>query len=173
MDPSIQIAKRLGISSKQVAAATELLDADNTIPFIARYRKERTAGLDEEHLRSISTMLRSFRRLEQRRSTVLRSLQSRDMLTPQLEAALHAADTLTQIEDLYQPYKPKRKTRASSARENGLAPLADLILNQAAGKGDLSSIAHRYLSRSVQSLDEAWQGARDSSHPLVYASIES
>jgi len=177
MDPSIQIAKRLGISSKQVAAATELLDADNTIPFIARYRKERTAGLDEEHLRSISTMLRSFRRLEQRRSTVLRSLQSRDMLTPQLQAALHAADTLTQIEDLYQPYKPKRKTRASSARENGLAPLADLILNQAAGKGDLSSIAHRYLSRSVQSLDEAWQGARDivaetiSDHSAIRASI--
>ncbi|MCK4725995.1 MAG: helix-hairpin-helix domain-containing protein, partial [Anaerolineales bacterium] len=177
MDPAIQIAKQLGISSKQVAAATELLDADNTIPFIARYRKERTAGLDEEQLRSISNQLRSFRSLDQRRSTVLRSLQSRDMLTPQLEAALHAADTLTQIEDLYQPHKPKRKTRASVARENGLAPLADLILNQAAIKGDLSSIAHRYLSSNVQTVDEAWLGARDivaetiSDHSAIRASI--
>jgi len=177
MDPSIHIAKQLGINSKQIAAAIELLDADNTIPFIARYRKERTAGLDEEQLRSISNQLRSFRILEQRRSTVLRSLQSRDMLTPQLEAALHAADTLAKVEDLYQPYKPKRKTRASIARENGLAPLADLILNQEIVRGELSDIAHRYLSSNVQTVDEAWQGARDivaetiSDHSAIRASI--
>ncbi len=177
MDPSIHIAKQLGINSKQIAAAIELLDADNTIPFIARYRKERTAGLDEEQLRSISNQLRSFRILEQRRSTVLRSLQSRDMLTPKLEAALHAADTLAKVEDLYQPYKPKRKTRASIARENGLAPLADLILNQEIVRGELSDIAHRYLSSNVQTVDEAWQGARDivaetiSDHSAIRASI--
>jgi uncharacterized protein len=177
MDPSIHIAKQLGINSKQIAAAIELLDADNTIPFIARYRKERTAGLDEEQLRSISNQLRSFRILEQRRSTVLRSLQSRDMLTPKLGAALHAADTLAKVEDLYQPHKPKRKTRASIARENGLVPLADLILNQEIIREELSDIAHRYLSSNVQTVDEAWQGARDivaetiSDHSAIRASI--
>ncbi len=177
MDPAIHIASQLGINSHQVAATIDLLDADNTIPFIARYRKERTDGLDEEQLRSISSLLRSFRLLEQRRSTVIRSLQSRDLLTPQLETALQVADTLTKIEDLYQPYKPKRKTRASIARGNGLAPLADLILKQNIIQGDLSVFVQRYRSRNVQTADEVWQGARDivaeiiSDHSAIRANI--
>ncbi|MBN1668169.1 MAG: hypothetical protein JW862_13845, partial [Anaerolineales bacterium] len=125
------IATQLNIRPQQVAATVELLDASNTIPFIARYRKEVTGGLDEEQLRGIEDLLGRLRTLEERRQTVLNSIEEQGLLTPELAAQIQAAATLTALEDLYQPYKPKRKTRASVARQHGLQPLADLILAQA------------------------------------------
>jgi uncharacterized protein len=125
-----KIAKNLSLEIQRVAAASELLDAGNTIPFIARYRKEVTAGLDEEQLRSIADLLEKFRQLDERRETVLKSIESQGLLTDELRTAIENAETRTEIEDLYQPYKPKRKTRASEARKKGLQGLADLILAQ-------------------------------------------
>ncbi len=124
------LSARLNIRPGQVQATVELLDAGNTLPFIARYRKEATGNLDEEQLRQLIEELKSFRALEERREAVLKSLQEQDKLSPELEKAVRAADTLTRLEDLYLPYRPKRKTRASIAREKGLQPLADLILAQ-------------------------------------------
>src|SRR5512142_3299512 len=125
------IAKLLGLRAQQVAAAIELLDEGNTIPFIARYRKEATGTLDEEQLRQIETALERARALDERRATVLASIEEQGKLTDELRKTIQAAETMTALEDLYQPYKPKRRTRASIARERGLQPLADLILQQA------------------------------------------
>ncbi|HSH82270.1 MAG TPA: Tex-like N-terminal domain-containing protein, partial [Herpetosiphonaceae bacterium] len=101
------IATGLRLRPTQVAATIELLDAGNTIPFIARYRKERTAGLDEEQLRQVSAALVSLRALDERRATVIATLEEQGTLTPELRERLHSATTRTELEDLYQPYKPK------------------------------------------------------------------
>ena len=111
------IAKQLGIRKEQVTAAIGLLDDGNTIPFIARYRKEVTNQLDEEQLRQISELLEKLRALDKRRETVLKTIEGQGKLTPELKEKLLAAETQTALEDLYQPYKPKRRTRASVARE--------------------------------------------------------
>lgn len=124
------IAAQLKVRPDQIAATVQLLDADNTIPFIARYRKEVTGNLDEEQLRQISDLLVKLRSLDDRRQTVLRSIQEQDKLTPELQRQIQEATTLTELEDLYLPYKPKRRTRASMARDRGLQPLADKILSQ-------------------------------------------
>lgn len=156
-----QIAAQIQARPAQVAAAVELLDAGNTLPFIARYRKEATGGLDEEQLRQISRLLDSLRALEKRRQTILDSIAAQGQLTPELETQLHAAATLTELEDLYQPYKPKRRTRASMAREHGLQPLADLILAQPRAADSLERLAAPYLSESIPTAADAWAGARD------------
>ena len=156
-----QIAAYIQARPTQVAAAVELLDAGNTLPFIARYRKEATGGLDEEQLRQISRLLDSLRALDKRRQTILDSIAAQGQLTPALETQLHAAATLTELEDLYQPYKPKRRTRAGMAREHGLQPLADLILAQPRAADSLERLAAPYLSESVPTAGEAWAGARD------------
>ncbi|MCB0052415.1 MAG: RNA-binding transcriptional accessory protein, partial [Caldilinea sp.] len=121
-----RIARKLTLAERNVAATVQLLDEGNTLPFIARYRKEMTGGLDEEQIRAIEHMLGSLRALDERRATILASIREQEKLTPELEAQLLAAETLTALEDLYQPYRPKRRTRASIARERGLQPLADL-----------------------------------------------
>jgi len=156
-----KIAKQLNIAARQVSATIELLDAGNTIPFIARYRKEVTGGLDEEQIRNISDLLEKLRALDERRETVLKSIREQDKLTKELEAQILAAETRTELEDLYQPYKPKRKTRASAAREKGLQPLADLILKQAKTGQSLAELARPYLTEAVSTAEEAWAGARD------------
>ena len=115
MDPIPTIAKTLSIHPQQVAATVELLDAGNTLPFIARYRKEVTGGLDEEQIRQLTELLQKLRALDERRQTVLKSIEEQGKLTPELQAQLQAAETMTALEDLYQPYKPKRRTRASIA----------------------------------------------------------
>lgn len=125
------IANELKIRPEQAAAAIELLDAGNTIPFIARYRKEVTGVLDEEQLRQVADRLDKKRTLEDRRETILATIDSQGKLTPELKSRLMSAAALTVLEDLYQPYKPKRRTRAAIARENGLQGLADQILTQA------------------------------------------
>ncbi|MCD6344701.1 MAG: RNA-binding transcriptional accessory protein [Anaerolineae bacterium] len=154
------LAADLSLELRRVAAAVTLLDAGNTLPFIARYRKEVTGSLDEEQLRQIIERLRYRRNLEERRATILRSLTEQDVLTPELQADVEAADTLQRLEDLYRPYKPKRRTRATRARERGLQPLADLILAQTP-EGDREALAQPFLSEQVPSVEDAYAGARD------------
>lgn len=122
------IAIELGIRPEQATATIALLDAGNTIPFIARYRKERTGSLDEDQLRRISAALDNLRALDERRETILAAIEAQGKLTPELREQLITATTRTALEDLYQPFKTKRRTRASVARERGLEPLATLIL---------------------------------------------
>src|SRR5688500_18849479 len=126
-----RIAQQLNLKPVQVQAAIDLLDAGNTLPFIARYRKEVTQSLDEDQLRQLFDLLGRLRAVDERRDAILASITEQGKLTPELDALLQAAESLTELEDLYQPYKPKRRTRASIARERGLQPLADLSLTQA------------------------------------------
>jgi len=173
MDFVQHIASQLSIRPEQVAATIELLDAGNTIPFIARYRKEATRGLDEEQLRQVSSLLEKLRALDERRQAVLQSIEEQGKLTPELRQQIEAAPTLTAVEDLYQPYKPKRRTRASIAREKGLQPLADLILQQARTGQSLDELAAPFLNDQVTTVEDAWAGAADivaetiSDHPEV------
>ncbi|HSQ27170.1 MAG TPA: Tex family protein [Anaerolineales bacterium] len=172
-DYSRFIAAQLKVRPEQISTTIQLLDADNTIPFIARYRKEATGGLDEEQLRQTSDLLGKLRALDERRQTVLNSIEEQGKLTPELQQQIQAAVTMTELEDLYQPYKPKRRTRASMARERGLQPLADKILSQELGAQSLDDLAAAYLSDEVPTVDDAWAGARDivaetvSDHPQV------
>ena len=127
MDIQKMISEELSVKEKQVAAAVELLDAGNTVPFIARYRKEATGGLDDEALRRLSERLTYLRNLEKRKEEVRTLIAAQGQLTDEIDAAVDAAQTVTETDDIYRPFRPKRKTRASVARERGLAPLAELI----------------------------------------------
>lgn len=127
MDIQKMISEELSVKEKQVAAAVELLDAGNTVPFIARYRKEATGGLDDEALRRLSERLTYLRNLEKRKEEVRALIAAQGQLTDEIDAAIDAAQTVTETDDIYRPFRPKRKTRASVARERGLAPLAELI----------------------------------------------
>jgi len=168
-----KIAAQLQVRVEQVAATIKLLDDGNTIPFIARYRKEATGTLDEEQLRQISALLEQWQNLDKRRETVLASVESQGLLTPELQAQFMAAETMTDLEDLYQPYKPKRRTRASMAREKGLTLLAEAILSQNRTKISLEQLVAEFINEQVPTNEEAWAGARDivaetmSDHPNV------
>lgn len=155
------IAADLNVRPNQVARSIELFDEDNTVPFVSRYRKEVTGGLDEAQLRTILERLTYLRNLEARKDTVLRSIEEQDKLTDELRAHIQAAMTLQEVEDLYLPYKPKRRTRATIARERGLEPLADQILAQDATTGDPAEIAAAFLNDEVATSEEALSGARD------------
>jgi uncharacterized protein len=154
------IAGELSLARAQVAATVALFDEGNTIPFVARYRKEVTGGLDEEQLRQVEARLDYLRRLAERKGTVLRSIDEQGKLTPELAAAIGAATTLQAVEDLYLPYKPKRRTRATIARERGLEPLADLLLEQKDTR-PLEVLAAGFLSDEVPDAEVALAGARD------------
>lgn len=156
-----EIAKQLELPEKKVKAAVELLDEGNTIPFIARYRKEMTGELDEVQLRAIEDKLQYLRNLEARKEEVLRLIEEQGKLTEELAAAIQASVKLQEVEDLYRPYRQKRKTRASVAKEKGLEPLAEWLLEQ---KGsDLLNEAARYVSeeKGVASAEDALAGAKD------------
>ena len=129
MDVIQRIAEELSVNPKQVSAAVNLLDEGATVPFISRYRKEVTGGLDDTQLRLLEERLGYLRELNERRKTILDSIASQGKLTPELERAIIDADTKTLLEDLYLPYKPKRRTKAQIAREAGLEPLADALLD--------------------------------------------
>ncbi|MFZ2450020.1 MAG: Tex family protein [Methylovulum miyakonense] len=129
MDVISRIAEELSVNYKQVSAAVKLLDEGSTVPFIARYRKEATGGLDDTQLRMLEERLIYLRELNGRRASILDSIRAQDKLTPELEQAINSADTKTLLEDLYLPYKPKRRTKAQIAREAGLEPLADALLH--------------------------------------------
>jgi uncharacterized protein len=161
MDYAQRIAGDLAVRPAQVSAAIELLDAGNTVPFVARYRKEATGSLDEEQLRRLAEQLDKLRNLDARRETIIASIEEQGKMTPELREALAAADTMTALEDLYQPYKPKRRTRASIAREKGLQGLADLILEQLRHGETPEELAEPYLNDEVPTVEEALAGARD------------
>ncbi len=153
-----RIAGELGVRDGQVAAAVELLDGGATVPFIARYRKEATGTLDDAQLRTLEERLRYLRELEERRAAILTSIREQGKLTDELEAQIRQADTKARLEDLYLPYKPKRRTKAQIARENGLEPLADLLL--ADPGNDPAQAAVGYLSENVPDVTAALDGAR-------------
>jgi Transcriptional accessory protein len=155
------IASALSIRPEQVAATIELLDEGATIPFIARYRKERTGTLDEDQLRQVQTLLEKGRTLEERRVAVIASVEEQGKMTPELLEKFQTADNITALEDLYAPYKPKRRTRASIAREKGLQGLADFILMQARTPGDAVKMAQGFLNEQVTTVEDALAGARD------------
>ncbi|MBP9589775.1 MAG: RNA-binding transcriptional accessory protein, partial [Brachymonas sp.] len=121
------IASELSVQTSQVQAAVDLLDGGATVPFIARYRKEATGGLDDIQLRELQTRLGYLRELHERRAAILKSIAEQGKLTPELQAAIAAAPTKQELEDLYLPYKPKRRTKGQIAREFGIEPLADLL----------------------------------------------
>ena len=157
------IAEELGISEKQVQSTIELLDDENTVPFIARYRKEVTGGLDEEQIRAIEDRIRYLRILEDRKQTVLKSIEEQGKLTDELREKIEAATRLQEVEDLYLPYKPKRRTRATIAKEKGLEPLAQRMWEQQDTEGDPEAIAAEFIDeeKDVASAAEALAGARD------------
>ena len=156
------LAEELNIKESQAQAAVRLIDEGNTIPFIARYRKEVTGSLNDEVLRNLDERLRYLRGLEERKEQVIGAIRDQEKLTPELEKAIRAAATLVAVEDLYRPYKQKRRTRATIAKEKGLEPLADLILLQMI-KEPLEQAAAAYVSeeKGVESPQEAIQGAMD------------
>ena len=156
-----EIAGELALRPGQVEAAVALLDEGNTIPFIARYRKEMTGELDENQLRSVQERLTALRNLAARKEEVHRLIDEQEKMTPELAAAIAGAKTLTELDDLYRPYRPKRKTRASVAREKGLEPLKDWLLDRPVG--DVLAEAERYVAeeKGVATAEEALQGALD------------
>jgi len=153
-----KIAAELGVRDHQVSAAVDLLDGGATVPFIARYRKEATGTLDDAQLRTLDERLRYLRELEERRTAILASVDEQGKLTDELRAQIAAADTKARLEDLYLPYKPKRRTKAQIARENGLEPLADLLLDTPATEP--REAAEAYLSENVPDVAAALDGAR-------------
>jgi uncharacterized protein len=161
------LSAELSLGTGSITRTIALLDEGNTIPFIARYRKEMTGSLDEVQIQAIADRAAALRALYARKADVRRLIDAQGKLTPELAAAIQAATTLQEVEDLYLPYRPKRKTRASVAREKGLAPLADLILQQVELAGDLSALleaqAQPFLDaeKGVNTIQEAYAGARD------------
>ena len=155
------IAAQTGINIKYVMAVVELLDSDSTIPFIARYRKEATNSLDEVQITTIRDLLEQLRELDKRRDYILESIEKQGKLTDELKAKILATTNLTDLEDIYLPYKPKRRTRATIAKEKGLEPLAEVIFQQ---KGiDCEKEAEKFIDKEkgVESVEDALAGARD------------
>jgi uncharacterized protein len=161
MDINRTIAGELGITERQVSRTVELFDDGNTVPFIARYRKEVTGELDEVQIRAIQERLTYLRALETRKETVLKSIADQGKLTPELEKSIRETTVRQEVEDLYLPYKPKRRTRATIARERGLEPLAKMILAQKETTGTLGEHAAPFLSQQVPTVKAAYEGARD------------
>ena len=157
-----KIAEELSVKNTQVENAVKLIDEGNTIPFIARYRKEATGGLSDEILRELGERLNYLRNLETRKGEVIKSIDEQGKLTDELTVAIAAAETLAEVEDLYRPFKQKKKTRATVAKAKGLEPLADIIFSQEE-KQDILEIAANYVSeeKEVASAEDAIQGALD------------
>jgi uncharacterized protein len=165
-DPSMdfaRLANELGHRVEQVRNVVALLDAGNTIPFITRYRKEKTGNLDEEQLRTIEQRVRCLRQLKERAAAILRLIEAQGKLTPELRFEIEAAETLKRLEDLYLPFKPKRQSRASVARERGLEPLAARIWSGAPELTELNAAAAPFVNpeKELPSTVEVLQGAAD------------
>ena len=156
-----KIAAELSIAEKQVSATVALLDEGATVPFISRYRKEVTGELDEVQVATVRDRVQQLRDLDKRREAILKSLTDMGKLTPELEKQVNEAETMVSLEDIYLPYRPKRKTRATTAREKGLQPLADLLMEQK--RIDPETEAAKYIDeeKGVKSFEEALAGARD------------
>ncbi|HES59190.1 MAG: RNA-binding transcriptional accessory protein [Calditrichaceae bacterium] len=157
------LASELNLKTIQIKNTIDLLDAGNTVPFISRYRKEVTGSLDENQIRSIDERMNYLRTLENRKQTILKSIEEQGKLTPELKEKIEKAIKLQEVEDLYLPYKPKKRTRATVAKEKGLEPLAEMILKQEITEGNPLQIAAEYINeeKQVNSAEEAMQGAVD------------
>ncbi|MDQ1089340.1 Tex family protein [Siphonobacter sp. SORGH_AS_1065] len=153
------ISSQLSLSARSVEQTIQLLDEGGTVPFIARYRKEATGSLDEVQIQHIKDQYEKFKEVEKRRESIIQSISEQGKLTADLRKQLEQATTLTQLEDLYLPYKPKRKTKASIAIEKGLEPLAKLIFEQR--ERDIEGNAQKFITDKVLTLEEAYQGASD------------
>jgi len=140
------LAQELGQSAAHVQAVIDLLDQGNTIPFIARYRKEAHGAMDDTSLRKLEERLRYLRSLQERREEVLRAIEAQEKLTPELRAAIEGAATLAEVEDLYRPFKPRRRTRATIAKEKGLEPLAQALWDQGKDLPDPAELAKDYVN---------------------------
>ena len=162
MDLITALAQELGIKKEQAKAAVTLIDEGNTIPFIARYRKEATGALNDEVLRNLYDRLMYLRNLEEKKEQVLASINEQGKLTEALRAQILAAETMVVVEDLYRPYRPKRRTRATIAKEKGLEPLANLILLQMA-EHSLEEEAEAFVNpeKEVHTVSDALEGAND------------
>ena len=162
MDINKTLAKEFSLRQEQVDNTVALIDDDKTIPFIARYRKELTGSLDDQILRELYDRLMYLRNLEKRKEEITSAITEQEKMTPEIEAAINAATTLVEVEDIYRPFKPKRRTRASIARENGLEPLAALIMEQNSS-ADPEKEAEAFVSdeKNVPDVKTALQGAMD------------
>lgn len=163
MDIFAVIADELHIRRAQVEKTAALLDEGNTVPFIARYRKEATGSLDDQVLRELSDRLAYLRGFEQRRSEIFDKITEQGKMTDDVRAMLDGAKTMAELDDIYRPYRPKRKTRASVAREQGLEPLADLLQAQEASSREPLELALEYVDaeKGVDSAEAALRGAQD------------
>ena len=162
MDILKQLCSELNINEEHCENVIKLLDEGNTVPFIARYRKELTGSMDDQLIRELSARLDALRALEERKAEITRLIDEQSKLTDELVKSINNAKLLTELEDIYRPYRPKRKTRASVAREKGLEPLADLIAEQKY-EGDIYEKAEEFADaeKGVESAEEAVSGAKD------------
>ncbi len=160
MDINLTLASEFGLKPWQVENTVSLIDDGNTIPFIARYRKEATGSLDDQLLRGLADRLDYLRSLEEQKEKVRTAITEQEKMTDEISAAIDAAKTLTEIEDIYRPFRPKRKTRASAAKEKGLEPLAVKIYEQLAETKPYE-LAHGFLNEEVETPEDAIQGAKD------------
>lgn len=162
MDIISKITEEIGVKQWQVEAAVKLIDEGNTIPFIARYRKPVTGELNDEQLRNLDERLKYLRNLEDKKSSVLESISEQGKLTDELKMQIEAAETLVAVDDLYRPYRPKRRTRATDAKEKGLEPLANIIMLQMTRKS-IEEEAAQYVNeeKGVETIEDAIQGAKD------------
>ena len=167
MDIIKKIAEELNIKESQVEKTIALIDEGNTIPFIARYRKEVTGNLTDEVLRDLEDKLSYLRNLESRKEEVISSIENQDKMTDALMKEIQAAETLKDVEDIYRPYKQKRQTRATKAKEKGLEPLSNFILTWKEGSSSIPEEAEKYLTDEVETVDDAINGAKDILAELV------
>ena len=163
MDIIVKLTEEFGVKKVQIEQAVKLIDEGNTVPFIARYRKDVTGGLNDEQLRAIDERLRYLRGLEERKQEVLRSIEEQGKLTDELKAEIEKAEILQRVEDLYKPFKQKKTTRAGKAKAKGLEPLALIIYMQQNKSGDVLKVAEPFVDpeKEVETAEEAIQGACD------------
>ena len=163
MDIIVKLTEEFGVKKVQIEQAVKLIDEGNTVPFIARYRKDVTGGLNDEQLRAIDERLRYLRGLEERKQEVLRSIEEQGKLTDELKAEIEKAEILQRVEDLYKPFKQKKTTRAGKAKAKGLEPLALIIYMQQTKSGDVLKVAEPFVDpeKEVETAEEAIQGACD------------
>lgn len=161
MNIALKIANELNIKETQVEKTIALIDEGNTIPFIARYRKEVTGNLTDEVLRELEAKLKYIRNLEERKQEVIQSIEKQEKMTEELMAQIEKAETLKEVEDIYRPYKQKKQTRATKAKEKGLEPLSNFILRWTPEAGSIEEKAKEYITEEVPSAEEAIAGAKD------------
>ncbi|RYG93878.1 RNA-binding transcriptional accessory protein, partial [archaeon] len=159
MEFAASVAAKLGLIEKNVTAVLELLNEGATIPFIARYRKDRTGVMDEVQIQNIQDEARFMKEFAERKTFIEKTITEQGKMTESLQAKLDKAATINELEDIYLPYKPKRKTKAQTARENGLEPLSQLLMEQ--GNMDPLAEAAAYINENVKTAEDALQGARD------------